>query len=182
MKEEHTRTREEERASRGEEGEGEAREGGGMPRSRGNRLPRERVAPLSPLLSSLLLTALHPSLLFVLSRRPRLQPLALSHRRPTQTSFSSSVVEDLSSSRFLSSCLPREEEARRNKSGFPPSFSSVSIVFIVPWISTPPSSGNRRYRCTGNTNAHMYGPRRIVPAPFFERDSSPISFRSPVIN
>lgn len=98
------------------------------------------------------------------------------------TSFSSSVVEDLSSSRFLSSCLPREEEDRRNKSGFPPSFSSVSIVFIVPWISTPPSSGNRRYRCTSNTNAHMYGPRRIVPAPFFERDSSPISFRSPVIN
>lgn len=24
--------------------------------------------------------------------------------------------------------------------------------------------GNRRYRCTSNTNAHMYGPRRIVPA------------------
>lgn len=134
MKEEHTRTREERNGpARGEEGKREAREGGGMLRSRGNRLPRERVSlPLSSLSS--------PHHL-VVSRRPRLPPLVLSHRRPRNPlSPPVAVVEDLSSRFLLLRVSPARGRGSPEQERFPSFISSILVVFIVLWISTPPSN------------------------------------------
>jgi len=158
LKEEHTRTREEERASRGEEGKGEAREGGGMPRSRGNRLPRERVAPplSSPLLTSLLLFSFYRA-----GRACRLSLYRIGGQRNLfllvghRGSLLVAIPLVVSPARGRGS--PEQERF--------PSFVLVRLDRLYRPVDFYPSFvGNRRYRCTSNTNAHMYGPRRIVPA------------------
>lgn len=105
----------------------------------------------------------------------------------------------------------REEGNHTEDERFPSSLGILSIVFIVCRFSPPPRPSppappslpldprSRRYRCIRihtprvyiRTHTHTYTqitpartlfPRRT--APFFvpDRDSSPISFRSPVIN
>lgn len=111
----------------------------------------------SPLLSSLLLTTLHPSLLFVLSRRPRLQPLALSHRRPTQPLSprrSSRISPRRDSSRRVSRARKRIAGTRavsllRSR----PSRSSLSSRGFLPLlrrvIAATGARVTRTHTCTG---------------------------------
>lgn len=144
-----------------------------MLRSRGNRLPRERVPPLfsSSLFSSRSIAPAAPAASRSITSVADANSLS---------SRSSRISPRRDSSRRV--CRARKRIARTRAVSF---ISSVSIVFIVLWISTPPSSviaatGARVTRTHTCTSKDALFPRRT--APFFERDSSPISFRSPVIN
>lgn len=179
-----------------------------MLRSRGNRLPSERAELAAASLSSPSRSigggrrACRGSRSIV-AAAPRLSPLPLSYSaaaRPSRSIARRSVPRGPPILLLSPLVIPRvREEKDRVRTRFPSSLSRTyprPIVFIVLWISPPSSAtarraGRRRRRrqspATG-AHAHIRAARRIVPAEnraFFRtpgRDSSPISFRSPVIN
>lgn len=162
-----------------------------MLRSRGNRLPSERlVLSLSFCRVYCLSLSRTPSVSPLSPRRlARLSAPRTSPIHPLTLSFPSSLSLRL----HRHSASARKRFARTSRRVFPSSLSRdpPSIVFIVPWILLPrdpsPVVGDRRYRCTHihiHTRLHTRTRRCIVlaerTAPFFDRDSSPISFRSPL--
>lgn len=125
------------------------------------------------------------------------RPLALSPA-PERTS---PILLLPSLSHSSSSLASARKRTGLGRVSFPPSLPPSRayprpIVFIVLWISPPPSAtalcaGRQQSPLPVHTHTYIhtpYPPRRIVPAEnraFFRtpgRDSSPISFRSPVIN
>lgn len=175
-----------------------------MLRSRGNRLPSERAARCLVLLSFSFYRGGRRACRgsrSIVAAAPRLSPLPLSYSAGRAASRSIARRRYREDPRFFFSLslsllvIPRvREEKDRVRTRFP-SLSRTyprPIVFIVLWIS-PPSSvtarrAGRRRQSPLPVHTHTYAPRRIVPAEnraFFRtpgRDSSPISFRSPVIN
>lgn len=200
------------RADDGEEGKREAREGRGMLRSRGNRLPSERAVRLSsPSHSTAAARWLSlrraaplasPSLVFGLS----LSRAPSTPRGPLRFFSSPSPRPPLSLS--LSSSLARKRIGlRRRFLSFPPplpptlsgisspdrlyrpvDFSSAFRDRASRWSSAIAATRHTYTYAHTHTHRHHIQARRIVPAEnraFFRtpgRDSSPISFQSPVIN
>lgn len=178
-----------------------------MLRSRGNRLPSERAelaASLSSPSRSIAAAAAPAGSRSIVAAAPRLSPLPLSYSAAAPASRSIARRRYREDLRFFFSLLviPRvREEEDRVRTRFP---SSLSLSHSLSDISSPDrlyrpvdfssvfrdrasrwsSSAIARYRCTRtHTRRGALFPQRT--APFFEtpgRDSSPISFRSPVIN
>lgn len=181
-----------------------------MLRSRGNRLPSERAArfpsrfivPAAPAASLFLYLSRSIAPSASVSLSPSLSVASCIPRRPARPSG----IEDLSLILLLFSSFARKGITQDER--FPSSLGILSIVFIVcrfssaTTITSFPSfsssrSPSRRYRCIRthtrayiyiHTHTNKYTPARTLfprrTAPFFvpDRDSSPISFRSPVIN
>lgn len=183
----------------GEEGKREAREGGGMLRSRGNRLPSERAALSISLhhpgracrLSFSFYRTVRQSLFLCLFLSPPAYPAG-----PARLSG----IEDLSLILLLFSSFARKGIVGRAFS-FSPWHPLDRLYRLVDSPPPPPSpSFPDPRRCSSaivatgtliyiytHTQVRTRDRRTLFPrrtAPFFvpDRDSSPISFRSPVIN
>lgn len=183
-----------------------------MLRSRGNRLPSERAARSRLFLVPAQRPSRLPALALAQRPRraaPRLSPLPLSYSAAASRSIARCRHrEDLSDSFSLSLSLVIPRSARKRigletcfLSSLPPSrilarSSLSSCGFLSSAFRDRAArrvAGHQQSLLPVNTLTHTrtptaYPPRRIVPAgnrAFFRtlgRDSSPISFQSPVIN
>lgn len=176
-----------------------------MLRSRGNRLPSERAARCLALLSFSFYRGGRRACRgsrSIAAAAPRLSPLPLSYSAGRAASRSIARRRYREDPRFFFSLSLSSSSlaSARKRIGLERGSLLLSlsrtyprpIVFIVLWISPPSSAtarrAGRRRQSPLPVHTHTYAPRRIVPAEnraFFRtpgRDSSPISFRSPVIN